>query len=264
MPDLLENLMAWEDDVRYREPPEDGEQRIGSLTGSTPVLLSAPHGAIHTRRGQAKEEEEFTAAMACLVASLTNAHALYTRRQSPTDPNWDAGVPYKRRLRRIVEEEGVRFVFDIHGVAPNRSFGIALGTMEGESCPDQRDMMIQQLEAGGFGRDRAFPDRLDVDGTFTGRGVKGQETVTAFASQLLGVPAAQLEFHPLLRIVERRKDATLPRPFHGDPERIERVVEALVQLVDLAATAELAVESQSAGARFSLAGNCSRAHGTQL
>jgi len=232
LPELLERLVELEADVRYQERARDGASRLGHLPGTTPVLLSAPHGAVHTRHGETKEEEEFTAALACLVARRTGAHALYARRRSPTDPNWYADVPYKRRLRRIVSQAGVRFVFDVHGMAPNRPFGIALGTMEGQSCPGQRAEIIQQLGACGFRPDAAFPDRLDVDETFTARGLDGQETVTRFVSQRLDVPAAQIELHPLLRVVERREDATLPRPFHGDPERIERIVEALVLLVE--------------------------------
>ncbi len=246
MSDLLERLVKLEADVRYQEPPRDGASRLGLLSGSTPVLLSAPHGAVHTRRGEAKEEEEFTVAMACLVANLTGAHALYARRRSPTDPNWYPDVLYKRRLRRIVARDGVRFVFDIHGTAPDRPFGVALGTMEGRSCPEQRAEIIQGLEACGFQRDAPFPDRLDVDHTFTARGLADQQTITRFVSQDLGVPAAQIELHPLLRVVERREDATLPRPFHGDPERIKRVVQALARLVESLATASgLALSDRS-------------------
>ncbi len=248
MSGLLDRLVALEADVRYQEPPEDGASWLGQLPGAVPVLLSAPHAAVHTRRGELKEEEEFTAALVCLVASLTGAHALYARRRSPTDPNWYTDVPYKRRLRRIVALGGVRFVFDVHGTAPDRSFGVALGTMEGQSCPRQRDRIIAQLKAHGFHRGAAFPDRLDVDDTFTAGGVDGQETITGFASQRLGVPAAQIELHPLLRVVERREDATLPRPFHGDPERIERMVRTLVRLVRTVAAETASPSLQSSDA----------------
>lgn len=249
MSDLLDRLVTLEEDVRYQETPKPGDSRIGFLSGFTPVLLSAPHGAFHNRQGKPKEEEEYTAALASLVADLTDAYALYTRRRSPTDPNWDRDVPYKRRLRQIAAENQVRFIFDIHGTAPNRPFGIALGTMEGRSCPEQRDAIIGRLEAHGFRCESAFPDRLDIDAAFTGTGLTGQETITRFASQCLGVPAAQIELHPLLRVVERREDATLPRPFHGDPERIERIVQTLVELVELTAGAE---KNSSASGRLSL------------
>lgn len=238
MSDLLDRLMTLEEDVRYQETPKPDVSRIGFVSGTTPVLLSAPHSVFHTRQGEPKEEEEYTAALASLVARLTDACALYTRRRSPTDPNWDRDVPYKTRLRQVAVENEVRFVFDIHGIAPDRSFGIALGTMEGRSCPEQRSAIIRRLEASGFRRKSAFPDRLDVDDAFTGTGLTGQETITCFVSQCLGIPAAQIELHPLLRVVERREDASLPRPFRGDPERIERFVHALVELVELTASAE--------------------------
>ncbi len=234
MSNVLERLVELEADVLYQEPPAEGERRIGRVKGTTPVLLSAPHGAVHTRRGEPKEEEEFTAALACLVAELTDAHALTLRRRSPTDPNWERDVPYKRLLRRIVARERIAFVLDIHGTAPDRDFGVALGTMKGRSCPQHREMIIRRLEDHGFrreGDDLDDRDRLDVDGTFTAGGLKEQETVTRFAWERLGVPSAQLELHPSLRVVERREDATLPRPFHGDPERIRRVVAALVEIV---------------------------------
>lgn len=219
--------------MRYREPAEDADGRIGYVAGPVPVLLSAPHAAVHTRRGHWKEEEEFTAALVCRAAELSGANALYARRRFPTDPNWNRGVPYKRRMKGIADELELAFVIDVHGTAPDRPFGVSLGTMEGRSCPRERDRILTVLGSHGFRREGAFPDRLDVDDTFTGIGVEGQETVTAYASQELGVPAAQLELHPLLRVVERREDASLPRPFYGDPERIERVLEVLVALVEV-------------------------------
>jgi hypothetical protein len=228
-----------EGDVLYQEPPSEGGRGIGSVRGTVPVLLSAPHGAVHTRRGERKEEEEFTAAMACLVAELTDAHALYARRRSPTDPNWYPDVPYKRQLRQIVARDGVEFVLDIHGMAPDRDLGIALGTMRGKSCPQHRELIINVLGDHGFRQEDGSLDYLDVDETFTAQGLSGQETITNFAWETLGVPSAQLELHPSLRVVERREDATLPRPFHGDRERIRRMVEALVDIVLVATVARL-------------------------
>ncbi len=232
MYELLDRLVELEQDVRYREPPLEDEGAFGFVSGERPVLLSAPHSAVHTRRGTRKEEEEFTAAMACLVAHLTDAHALYARRQSPTDPNWYADAPYKRRLRRLVAREQVTFVLDIHGMAPDRDLGIALGTLKGESCPEHRDAIIRLLEVHGFRRTGDSLDYLDVDQTFTAQGLSGQETITDFAWRTLGVGCAQFELHPALRVVERREDATLPGPYQGDGERITRVVRALVAIAE--------------------------------
>lgn len=232
MSSLLGRLLELEADVRYQEPAGEGESRIGCVRGSVPVLLSAPHGAVHTRGGQPKEEEEFTAAMACLLAKLTDSSALYARRKSPTDPGWERAVHYKQRMRRLVEEERIEFVLDIHGMAAERELGIALGTMRGESCPKHGDDIVGVLEDHGFRRRGDSLDRLDVDVTFTARGLRGQETITSFAWRRLGIPCAQLEFSPALRVVERRADASLPRPYHGDSRRIRQAVQALVGIVE--------------------------------
>jgi hypothetical protein len=228
---LIERLIALEADVRYQEPARDGEAEFRHVPGRTPVLLSAPHGAVHTRRGKLKEEDEYSAAMARLVAELTGAHALYARRRSDTDPNWYRGVPYKACLRRAVAGGQVRFVLDLHAAAPSRDFGIALGTIQGQSCPRHRQGIVDLLERGGFRRDGQGLDRLDVDQAFTARGLRGQETVTRYAWETLGLPAAQFEFHPCLRVAERRPDATSPRPYRGDPGRIARAVGALADLI---------------------------------
>jgi hypothetical protein len=134
-------------------------------------------------------------------------------------------------MRRAVVEEKIGFVLDLHAAAPYRDFGIAVGTMGGESCPGYRERILLTLQQAGFDRDGRGVGRLDLDQTFTGRGLVGQETVTRFAWERLHVPAAQLELHPCLRVVARRADASCPRPYHGDRRLIEHTVHTLVELV---------------------------------
>ncbi len=101
MAEVMQRLVELEADVRYQELPSDGEPEFRYEPGQIPVLLSAPHGAVHTRLGQLKKEDEYTAGMARLVAELTGAHGLYARRRSTADPNWDTDIPYKKRLSRL-------------------------------------------------------------------------------------------------------------------------------------------------------------------
>jgi len=232
MTDLLRRLTELEADVMYQDLAKEGDEEFTYVTGGVPVLLSAPHGAVHTRLGKLKQEDEYTTGFARLIAEKTDAHVIYTRRKSNTDPNWSPDVPYKRLLWQVVETESIRFVLDIHGFAEHRKFGIALGTMDGESCPQQRDVIIRMFEAQGFFQGAEIPlSRLDVDHRFTAVGLEGQETITRFVWETIGVPAAQFEIHPSLRIVERRPDATEPQPFHGVPEIIKAVIQAFVALV---------------------------------
>jgi hypothetical protein len=233
---MATRLVELEADVRYQELAGQGEPEFAYVAGQAPVLFSAPHGAVHTRQGKPKDEDEYTAGLCQLAAELGGAHALYARRRSATDPNWYRDVPYKACLRQVVDDHGIRFVFDLHAAAPRRHFGIALGTMRGQSCPERREGIIRVLADYGFTPQGEGFDRLDVDNRFTARGRSGQETITRFAWEGLGVPAAQLELHPCVRIVERRKDASAKRAYCGSPALIERTVRALIDLADYVAS----------------------------
>ena len=234
MTDLLRRLTELEADVRYQEFSNGSDGGFAYVPGQVPVLLSAPHGAVHTRLNNLKQEDEYTTGFARLIAEKTNAHVIHTRRKLDTDPNWYPDVPYKRMLRRVIKKEPIRFVLDIHGCAEHRDFGIALGTMRGESCPQQREVILRMFAAHGFFQDAENPlCRFDVDRRFTAVGLEGQETITRFVWESLGVPAAQFEIHPSLRIVERRSDATETQPFLGVPELIKAAIQAFIDLVQV-------------------------------
>jgi hypothetical protein len=230
--ELLHRLIELETDVRYQDFADDEVEDFAYLSGRIPVLLSAPHGTVHTRLGKPKQEDEYTSGFAKLIAELTDVHVMYTRYRSLTDPNWYPDAPYKKVLQQVIEREAIRFVLDIHGVAEHRKFGIALGTKRGKSCPQHREIIIRHLGRFGFSQDAdEVLHRLDLDRSFTAEGIKGQETITRFVYERLDVPAAQFELHPSLRIVERRSEATESEPFQGIPELIEVAVNAFTAMV---------------------------------
>lgn len=232
MADYLKRLIEHEEDVRYRTPAMNGDAEFKHASGRVPVLLSAPHGAAHTRNGHLKEEDEFTAAMVLLVSELTGAHALYARRRSDTDPNYYRDVPYKQYLAEIVRQHHIRFVIDVHGASERHGIGVALGTMGGQSCPNHYEMILKVLKELGFHTEAGHLQRLDVDHLFKGAGSEKQETITRYAWQSLGVPAAQFELNPHLRVVQTMPFASYSKPFYGHPEMIRRTVDLFVQLVE--------------------------------
>lgn len=228
---MLKRLLELEADVEYRSPPGPGEAEFCYAPGSLPVLLSAPHGAAHTRNGRMKEEDEFTAGFSRLVAELSGAHALYARRMSATDPNYYPDTPYKSLLKEIVRQQGIRFVMDIHGASSQHGFGIALGTMSQQSCAGQYRKILETLEAYGFAPAEKGLQRLDVDQRFTGAGGRRQETITRYSFHRLGVSAAQFELSPHLRIVQLQPSSRSPQPFTGDGEMILKTLQAFTHLV---------------------------------
>ncbi len=229
---ILKKLEEFERDVKYQIEPANNEDDFRYDVGRIPILLSAPHGAVHTRNGNPKEEDEYTAGFARLVADLTGAHAIYAHRKSSTDPNYDDSAPYKARLKDIVQAGHIQFVLDLHGMGDDWEFGIALGTMRGQSCPAQKTQLLHTLETSGFSIDH--PERLlryVVDHPkFTG-GITSH-TVTRYASSVLNVPAVQVELNANLRIPARRQDASPARKdFRGNPGYIAQAVRAISNVV---------------------------------
>lgn len=231
----ITRLQTLETEIFYRDPPPAGEPEFTYRPGYLPVLLSAPHGAAHTRNGRLKVADEYTASFARLVAEKTGAHVLYAHHKSNTDPNFDRDAPYKIYLRNIVETTPIRFVMDIHGASPRRNFGVALGTMHGRAClPHQREKIVKILADYGFmeGYHVNPLDRLDLDNVFPG-GEK-QHTVTHYVSQTLKIPAAQFELNAYLRTYQPVSNLH-SMSFKGDPPRIYRAINAFVALVNVLA-----------------------------
>ncbi len=230
-PHLFARLAALEEDVLYQEAASAAEPEITLVEGTLPVLITAPHGAVHLRKGEPKREDNYTVAFARLLAEETGAHALYARRRSQADPNWDRDAPFKTLLSHVIAESRIRFVLDLHGASGRHTFGLALGTLCGTSCRAERPLILRILAAHGFREGGDGLEGLDVDHHFTARGLKGQETITRFTARRLGVPAAQIEINDRLRNVANRPDATRQIRILAGEEDVRRTVAALVAVV---------------------------------
>jgi hypothetical protein len=219
--------------VRYQDDPPRGQAAFRYLPGSRPVLISAPHGARHWRYGGWKGEDEYTAALAHLLATESGAHALYTVRRIQPDPNFEDESDYKRTLARLMWEHDIELVLDLHGARRGRDFGLELGTMSGITCPDYEATIIHHLEWQGFARDhRRSLDRLWVNRLF--KGGARQRTVTRFVWERCGVNAAQIEINAHLRVVRRKPDAELyakEPDFTADLLRMQRTMQALIRII---------------------------------
>ncbi len=236
--DLLGCLVEIEETISYVIPPPLNTQPFVELDGTLPILISAPHATAHTRAGKIKGEEEYTAAFAHLLGKVTGAFVMYTQFRSFDDSNWDKGTPYKNSLREVVARNNIRFVLDLHGMSNRHKIGIALGTMNGRSCPEQESLIANTLKNHNFhstleANCNAFPhlqwDRFVINHSrFTGGIVN--HTITRFASERLGINAAQIELCSSIRVVGHPHNSTLP-PFKGNSVGIARIFNALSDLI---------------------------------
>lgn len=235
---LLNRLMELETAVSYTTLPPEGERPFTYQAGDLPILVSAPHATVHQRRQREKGEEEFTGALAQLLAESTGVHTLYSRYRSMDDPNWDRVSPYKTTLQEIVQSRDIRFVLDLHGMSNRHKIGLALGTMNGRSCPTYEPLILQTVQAQfqptSQGIAKSY-EELHWDHfvlnhpRFTGG--LANHTITRFATEQLGVPALQIELCASARVVERRPFSQWNTPYRGQPEAIQQAVTLLQSLV---------------------------------
>jgi len=242
--DLIVQLIEFENDIHYQEDADDNQSEYEYLEGNIPILLSAPHGAVHTRERKDKEEDEYTAGLARLIGNRTGAYVIYARRKSKTDPNADANASYKQFLLQNVQENKIRFVLDLHGANKDRDFGIALGTMHGESCShNEKQKIIDAFTKHGVSVSGKGFSRLDVDYRMPGVGDDRREPIVRFCHRN-SIPAAQIEINAWLRIPKRREDASdSDKSFKGDHRLIINIIEALSDIVSSIAEEKMVVDN---------------------
>ena len=201
------------------------------------MLVSAPHGAAHWRNGRFKKEDGFTSAIARFVAQQTGAHVLYTLHQSQDDPNWNKVSPYKSRLAQLVKQHRLRFVLDIHGMSNRHKFGLAVGTINGRSCPTLQPLILSIIHQHGFTAIseqatkrllRLHADRYVLNHSrFAGGSVS--HTVTRFVTEKTNAEAAQIEICSSLRVIHEKSKFGI---FKGNMDGIKTAVSTLIAIIN--------------------------------
>ena len=169
---------------------------FGYIKGRIPILISAPHGAKHfrTRESRWKEEDAYTASIAIKLGELTGAHVMYVKNRTAEDPNNDIHTRYKECLKKVVEQNHIKFVLDLHGASSSQPFKVDVGTLSNDggksSCPTFRGVIARAFQ--GF-EPEVFNQKFRA---------RGPWTITCYARQSLGIESAQVEINAKCRIVD--------------------------------------------------------------
>jgi len=231
---LLQQLKTIDAEFSYRAFAPDNQPWFRSISGTAPVLISAPHACMHRRDGKDKMQEEYTGAIAFYLAKVCQCSAIATCYQTDQDPNWDASGDYKTEVESLVVQNKIKFLIDLHGMTNKYNLGIAIGTMKGSAC--SAEQIAPHFVKSGFGLCQSAADQTVEDWRnmmvdhpkFTGGLVNN--TVTRFASQQLNIPAVQIELASSVRVVESVATEDWPHDYYGNPVAIHATVNALKSL----------------------------------
>ncbi|MGI6217588.1 MAG: hypothetical protein ACOYIK_08255 [Coriobacteriales bacterium] len=184
----------------YRGLPDAPAFEIAS--GHIPAIVSAPHAVTHFRNGNPKPSDDYTGAMALVLAKLTGCHSIVASRFDECDPNWDPleTSKYKQELVEHVRENGIKFCLDIHGMVTASPALVELGTGDGasvETNPEVRDIAEEILSAKLAGFVELYGKPIVVDGEFAAR---NPNTVSRTVSKQCGIPCLQIEMATPMRV----------------------------------------------------------------
>lgn len=98
------------------------------LSGSIPIMISAPHAVTQLRNGNLKPSDAFTGAFSMGLHETLGCHTIIKSKYDGTDPNSQSGQAYRDALSSHIKLHDVRFVLDLHCMNPHRNVDIILGT----------------------------------------------------------------------------------------------------------------------------------------
>lgn len=242
----IERLIEIEAGIHYTELPPPGRMPFVVIKRESPIILSAPHGAITYRNNGNEiwhEEDEYTAGMALLLSELCGTSVIATTwRTEDSDPNehGEELSAYKQEIHRMVESTHVRWFVDLHGAS------------EGS----ERLFKEQKVDLGAGSKNKYLPSKvyeslLEIMEKHLGEGAtdrrgnpgfdaQGSNRMAAFAHQALGLYSAQIEMKPSVRVPLRRIDSSMYKnyqkefsgPYSAPRQNVLAMMQSLVEFIE--------------------------------
>ena len=105
------------------------------LKGNVPILFSAPHTMYQLHDdGTTKLKEPYTKAIALYLNKYYNTYAIVKNSDTGIDSNRDNYDEYNIEMRRLIKENNIKLVIDLHGASKDRNFDIEFGTLNNLSA----------------------------------------------------------------------------------------------------------------------------------
>lgn len=106
-----------------------------SKIGNIPILFTAAHTMTqYLDNGNIKLSEPYTKAIAMYLNKCCNTSYLIKIKDTGIDSNRDNHDEFKEQLIKIVKENNIKIVIDLHGAKKDRDFDIEFGTLNNLSA----------------------------------------------------------------------------------------------------------------------------------
>lgn len=186
------------------------EEKYRVLSGSVPVLLSAPHSVNQLRGDDVRDAEKYTGGLARLLATATNSFAIF-QLFTHADPNTDNENYYKNGIINLVNEYGIKLLIDIHSSQFIDDTDVDIVTNNRQTLRGH-DELINKLEDLGIKYNITFDEMNEPN--------KEKENEIIFVTSLTcSIPAIRLVIN------NKRLD------FNNGDEKINNIIKLLSEFI---------------------------------
>lgn len=169
---------------------------IHYIPGSNEILLTAPHAVNYRRKSLSnavRQAEQMTDVIVRDLCELTGSHGLIITEPPKYDPNLDPekANQFKREVRKLIEEQKIRFLVDLHGLSENYPYDIGIYAVR------------NRFRARGIAQNLLYSfrkgDLRDVSAHFWHFPSHHHESLSHFSSEGWGVHSIQIEVAKYIR-----------------------------------------------------------------
>ena len=126
--------MNFKEEIEYFESVKSDDVYISKID-DVPILFTAVHTMNQTfNNGSIKLAEPYTKAICMYLNKYCNTSYLIKIKDTGLDSNKDNHDEFKEELIKIVRDNDIRLVIDLHGANKDRNFDVEFGTLNNLSA----------------------------------------------------------------------------------------------------------------------------------
>lgn len=165
------------------------------IEGNEKIMISAPHGVSHFRKGKIKAKDSHTGTIAILLQNALSCNCIYKTKNCNDDANYDIEEnEYKTKLAEIIRKKQIKFLVDIHGAKEGYDFDIDVGTDNYSNLNNKKEYANQIIELG-----KKYNLNVTIDKVFRASTL---HTISKSISEQTKVPCMQMEISKEYRNLE--------------------------------------------------------------
>lgn len=162
------------------------------ILGNVPILFSASHAVKQYRNESVKAADGMTGGIVEYITKTNDVYGITRTANLNDDPNYynfGTSLEYKKQIIKLIEENNIKYFFDIHGCSDKNDFVMDIGINGGINISNLKMLEILHNELsklGNVGVDTKFKASLDGN-------------ISRYIHEMTGIDCFQIEINHELR-----------------------------------------------------------------